>query len=743
MSIVLKNHFILKKIAVCLGSCLLMTLGHGQELQDFERVDTLDTLMRKSQELRIENKMYEALELASNAATYAHDLKHDHYLSYSYFVMGTIQYEIIDYENAKIHFLKALEFSENTESKVLLPYILQSLANLYYDADQDYENALIYYKRGVDLGRGNVAGNNFIIPLTNLIWTYMDLDRFDEAAIYLKEVDSIARIVPDSIQMGKSTLYLARARNYAHNGDLKKAEEYFEKMFHVLNTEEASWQKGKSYFYQYRAKMYEDFKDYPKAISDLKKFRESEKLVFENARIKNEETAKTQFKVSQYQQELIAAEREKLLLKNIDKNNKTIIYISYIAILLLGGVVFFYYRGYRSKKRSNKILESKNIELQKANAQEEKLSQIKSQFISTISHELRTPLYGIIGISSIFSENKNHSENDKKLLKSLKFSADYLLNLVNKVLTISKIDSGHVALSKSSTNLHLLSKNILGSFEYQSEEKGIEILLEYDQKIPEILLMDSLRVSEILINLIGNAIKFTNKGTIWLRVLLLNSSSENVQIRFEVEDTGIGIPEDQKELIFDEFSQIGSLYDNKQGTGLGLSIVKNLLQLMGSKIYCESEKKKGSKFWFDLSADVQISATDTEHTTAQNLKQNETISASVLLVEDNKINQLVTNNLLKHIGCSCIIAEHGKKAVDLLKKQSFDLVLMDLNMPVMDGMKATILIREFDPDTPIIALTASELSEVREDCLQAGMNDLVNKPLNKENLRDVIKRNLS
>lgn len=743
MSIVLKNHSILKKILPCLLVCLLITLGRAQENLGYKKVDTLDLLMKKSQELRIANKMYEALELASHAATYAHDLNHNHYLSYSYFVMGTIQYEIIDYENAKIHFLRALEFSENTESKILLPYILQSLANLYYDADKDYENALIYYKRGVELGRGNVPANNFIIPLTNLIWTYMDLDRFDEAYVYLKEADSIARIVPDSVQLGKSTLYLARARNYAHLGDLKQAEENFEKMFHVLDTEEVLWYKGKSYFYQYRAKMYEDFKDYPKAIADLKKFRESEKVVFENARIKNEETANIQFKVNQYQQELAAAEREKLLLKNIDKNNKIIIYISYIAILLLGGVVFFYYRGYRSKKRSNKILESKNIELQQANAKEEKLSQIKSQFISTISHELRTPLYGIIGISSIFSENKNHSENDKKLLKSLKFSADYLLNLVNKVLTISKIDSGHVALSKSSTNLKGLSKNILGSFEYQSEEKGIQIRLEYDPKIPEDLLMDSLRVSEILINLIGNAIKFTKNGTIWLRVHLLDRTSEIARIRFEVEDTGIGIPEDQKEMIFDEFAQIGSLYDNKQGTGLGLSIVKNLLQLMGSKIYCESEKEKGSRFWFDLSADIPTHNIDLEKPTDLNPKNDQSLSASILLVEDNKINQLVTNNLLKHIGCSCTIVEHGKKAVDILKKQSFDLVLMDLNMPVMDGMNATLLIREFNNNTPIIALTASELSEVREDCLQAGMNDLVNKPLNKENLRDVIKRHLS
>ncbi len=731
----------MKKCIVFISLFILSSFIYSQNDIDYVQVDSLDTLIDNAQQLRIENNMYEALELAFKAVTYAHELNHDHYLSHAYFVMGTIQYELIDYENAKIHSLKALEYSEKTKSKRILPYILQSLANIYYDDNGDYENALIYYKRGVDLARGKVPGNNFLIPLCNLIWTYMDLNRFEEAVPYLKEVDSIARVVPDNIQLGKSYLYLVRARNYAHFGDIKKAEENFERTFKLLEKEDKHWLKGKSYFYQYRSQMYQDIGAYDKAIADLKKFNENEYKVYKNARLKSQEIAKIRFKVDEYEQRLKDSEREKKLLQSIDKNNKTIILISIFSLVSLIGIIFFYYRGYRSKKKSSEVLRLKNIELGEAKSAAEKLSKIKSQFISTVSHELRTPLYGVIGISSLLLENNNHSENDRKLLSSLKISADYLLNLVNKVLKISKIDAAETGLTKTPTNLFSLSKNILQSFDFQSSEKNNELLLEYDRSIPNPVDTDSLRISEILINLIGNAIKFTENGKVWLRITLESTDNKMASIKFEVEDTGIGVPDDQKEYIFEEFSQIGSVYENKQGTGLGLSIVRSLVQMMDGRIHFESTKNEGSKFYFYLDLEISEQFDNIEDKPASE-ETISTLNSKILVAEDNKINQLVTKNLLKTIGCNCVIVENGAEAVEVLKKQSFDLILMDINMPILDGMEATLEIRKFDSTTPIVALTASELSEIEEECRQAGMNDLINKPFNKVDLRNIIQRNL-
>lgn len=718
--------------------CTLCTFS--QEKPSYKYNDSLFNLIRKSEELRVANKMYESLEYAFKAVDYGIELKNDHYISHGYFLMGTVQYEIIDYENATKNYLKALEYTEKTKDKLLLPYILHSLGNIYYDGNNDFESALDYYKRAVQLVKKSSHIEQYQVPLHNLIWTYMDLDRYDEASLYLKEADSIDSSIPDSVLVDRSSLYLLRARSYAHQGNIARAEEYFDKSFEYLQ-DESYWPKGKSYFYQYRAEMYENIGDYPRALADLKLLQANERKVFENARSKGNETVTFRSKVDRYEKKLALAQREKDLLVDLDKNNKLIIFISTAALLLLAVAFFFYYRGYQSKKKVTEILEIKNSELYEAKSQAEKLSKIKSQFISTISHELRTPLYGVVGISSILLENEKQSDKDKKLLNSLKFSADYLLDLVNNVLKVSKIDSEEKELIKTPTDVHSLTQNILQSFEYQAQKKGNELILKFNPSIPKLLNIDALRTSEVLINLLGNAIKFTEQGKIWLRIKLISKDGSKVILRFEVEDTGMGVPEDQKEYIFEEFSQIGSVYDNKQGTGLGLSIVKNLIEVMGSQIYFESKKGVGSMFYFELDTDIpeslEIPDKDEESS------EQDSISANILVAEDNKINQLVTKNLLKNIGCECTIVANGIEAVQAVKKDTFDLVLMDINMPVMDGMRATIEIREFNTSIPIIALTASELSEVSDDCKKAGMNDLINKPLNKKDLQYAIERNIT
>lgn len=730
----LKKNFVVILVAV------LSLSAFSQEKSAFVKIDSLEVLLQASDSLRSKNDMYQSLEYSFQAVNYANKLKNDYYISYGYFLMGIVQYEIIDYENSIKNLLKSLEYCEKTKEKILLPYILNQLANIYYEANKDYDNAIKYYKKAVVLGKKNPHIQQYRIPLHNLIWTYMDVNRFEDASPYLKEADSIEATFADSLQIDKSSFYIIKGRNYAHNGEIEKAEVYFGKSFEYFK-DNTYWPQGKSYLYQYRSKMYEDIGDYQKAAADLKSLRANDLKIFETSKIKTKEITKIRFKVDQYEQELEAANREKTLLLDIDKNNKRIIFISLTALVLLGVVVFFYYKAYQSKKNISEILKIKNSELSEANSKAEKLSKIKSKFISTVSHELRTPLYGVVGISSLLLEDETKNEKDKKLLNSLKFSADYLLDLVNKVLKVSKIDSKKSELIHTATDLFSLSQNILQSFEYQSNKKENRLILEYDDTIPKFLNIDALRLSEIVINLLGNAIKFTSKGTIWLRVKLISTDSKIACIRYEVEDTGVGIPEDQKEYIFEEFSQIGSIYDNKQGTGLGLSIVKNLVQTLGSQIHFESKKNIGSLFYFDI--DVEIAENPGDQKNNRETKQTEEkISATILVAEDNKINQLVTKNLLKNIGCDCTIIENGIEAVEIMKKESFDLVLMDINMPVMDGMQATIEIRQFNKITPIIALTASELSEVADDCMKAGMNDLINKPLNKNDLRNIIYKNL-
>lgn len=716
-----------------------------QEYNEESKTDNLDYLLKMSNNSMIQNEMVEALEYAYKAATYSHQLESNYYLSYSYLTIGNIQYKILDYENSKRNMFKALDYAELSESQEMLPYILQSLGNLYYESDRDYENALMYYKRGLAYARDKVPEKNLLIPLYNIAWTYMDLNRYEEAYPYLIEAEKISQATPDDEKTDFSSNYLLNARKNVHDGNIKKAKEYFDKTYKALITYEKNWIKGMSYFYEYRSQMYEKIGDHENALADQKKFYKNELKVFENARLKSEEISVIRSKLDRYEQELEASIREKELLQNIQRNNITIIYISLLVLLLLIIAVFFYYRSYKSKKLSNEILESKNLQLLEAKTKEEKLSKVKSQFISTITHELRTPLYGIIGISAILSDNKRRSEKDRKLLSSLKFSADYLLDLVNKVLKISKLDSEKsekTVLTPTPTNLFSLCENIIESFEYQAKQKGNKFSLNFDATIPHQLEIDTLRLSEILINLIGNGNKFTDQGNISLEVEMKQQTENDALVYFEVSDTGIGIPEDQKDIIFEEFTQIGSVYDNKQGTGLGLSIVKNLIHIMGSEIHFDSEKGKGSKFYFTLKFSISNSLSKFASSDCLNALTETLPSARILVAEDNKINQLVTQNLLANINCKSTIVENGIEAVNLVKEQDFDLILMDINMPIMDGMKATQKIRTFNKSIPIIALTAAEIEEVEKACKEVGVTDLLNKPLTKLDLKDAIHRNL-
>lgn len=247
-------------------------------------------------------------------------------------------------------------------------------------------------------------------------------------------------------------------------------------------------------------------------------------------------------------------------------------------------------------------------------------------------------------------------------------------------------------------------------------------------------------MSEVLINLIGNSSKFTENGKVWLRIKIHSIEENFVNLKYEIEDTGLGIPENKKDFVFEKFSQVDRESNKLEGTGLGLTIVKNLLGIMDSQIHLESKEGRGTKFWFDLRLEI-LEDNDNKNADIANSGTAKT-NKKILVAEDNKINQIVTKNLLNLIGYECVIVENGFNAIQTVKKESFDLILMDLNMPYVDGNEATRRIRQFDADIPIVALTAAELGEVKEKCIAIGMNDIINKPLNKNDLKNIIEKNL-
>ncbi|MFN3753763.1 ATP-binding protein [Flavobacterium sp.] len=426
------------------------------------------------------------------------------------------------------------------------------------------------------------------------------------------------------------------------------------------------------------------------------------------------------------------------------KTNKFVKLISILAIALISILSLLSLSLYKNniiRTRSNELLQEKNLELQMAKEKAEKASKARAEFLSTVSHELRTPLNAINGITHLLIED-NPKQNQLHYLNSLKFSGNYLLTFINEILEINRIDSNNIEIEYIDFNLKQLLTDIQNSMNEIASKNNNKFTLDIDEKIPEIVLGDPTKLSQIFINLINNALKFTQNGEVNVIAKLVDQGSDFTRINFEIRDTGIGIPEEKQETIFDSFSQ-GSIEINRKygGTGLGLTIVKKLVDLLGGEIGLKSEVGLGTSFAFELNLlngsqkvqpEKQIFYTD-----------DILVGKNVLVVEDNKINQMVTKKMLENKGMKCKIVDNGEEAIEVMRaKNDFDLVLMDVHLPGINGTIATQNIREFETKKPIIALTAISLNENREMLLSFGMTDVITKPFEPENFYRVIAQNL-
>jgi PAS domain S-box-containing protein len=377
-------------------------------------------------------------------------------------------------------------------------------------------------------------------------------------------------------------------------------------------------------------------------------------------------------------------------------------------------------------------------ELFLAKEKAEQASNIKSQFLSIMSHEIRTPMNAVIGMAHLLIED-NPRADQLENLRTLQFSAENLLGLINDILDYSKIDSGKVELEKVSFELNNVFNRILHSYSYQAREKSLEILFEADPSLPKNLIGDPVRLGQIVNNLVSNAVKFTEQGNVRIRLTNEKEDDDFISIRFDFEDTGIGIPKEKLEQVFEAFTQASAATTRKYGgTGLGLAIVKRLVELFGSKIKAVNRPDGGTKFTFTIifektkSSDVLSPKGNSDgYKTLQNTR--------VLVAEDNLVNQIMIKKFLNKWGVGeVVIANDGNEAISAFEKQDFNLILLDLQMPEKDGFQVAEFVRSF-PDSkkkniPIIALTASSLIEVKEQLEKVGMDDYIPKPFNPDNL---------
>jgi len=389
----------------------------------------------------------------------------------------------------------------------------------------------------------------------------------------------------------------------------------------------------------------------------------------------------------------------------------------------------------------NDLSERKRVESELILAKEkaEEATRAKALFLSTMSHEIRTPMNAVIGVTHLLSED-NPREDQLSNLNILKLSADNLMTLINDVLDFSKIEAGKVELESIDFNFRNFINNVAAGFHMKANEENLDFIVEVDPKIPAHLMGDPTRLSQIVTNLCGNAIKFTDEGSVSLKVNFSSFKNDNIKLQFEISDTGIGIPADKKDQIFESFSQADSnttrLYG---GTGLGLAITGKLIELMNGTISVESELDKGTSFFVDVELKTSMKSAQQVNFNDDYFKECSKIEGlHVLVAEDNPMNVLIIKQFLKKWNVTYEVAKNGQSALDKIQEEDFDMVLMDLQMPIMDGYAASENIRKLEAnkykEIPIIAVTASAFNEIRGKVLAAGMNDFVTKPINPEEL---------
>ncbi len=646
----------------------------------------------------------------------------EYYLKgYSYNLLGKIHFLNKEYKQAlKEYKIAELFIKELEEDSELIIDVNNNIALVYLEGFNKPARALKRIKHIYENSKNLNSDYKHSLEL-NLANIYLKTRNYRKAHRLLKKCHKYFSQNAEHISELLLT-YLSFGEYYKIHNNYNSAIRHFEKAASIAEKNKMSREAMNIY------KKYEEllvkFGRQDRAYAILKKYTKHHETALETEKLET----------NQFKEKLVVSNKNNSIQTQKAKQSKTVSIFT-LSLLILCLILFcFFIYNHRKTKVLGESLAIRNKELKISKEKSDRLAAVKTKFISTVSHELRTPLYGVVGLSSILMERIKDEENHK-FIKLMKFSADHLLNLINDVLQVTKMESYEISLDKSAYNIKSLADDIKNSFEYQADKNGNTLHLNFDPDIPHYLIGDSVRLSQIFINLISNANKFTKNGDIWLNFVNPIIKDNKVKITFEIKDNGRGIPIDKQGIIFDKFSQANSK-DHTTGTGLGLHIVKNLVNLHGGDIQIKSSPGKGSMFYFSIS--FEIDSTTQEKNQINNLKKyiklKNTEDYNILIVEDNKINQIVTQNVLKTKGFNSSIASDGLIAIEMVKENRYDLILMDLNMPNMGGMESTKIIREFNPDVPIIALTASDTQDTVQAILNpdSGFNDFLRKPYKNE-----------
>lgn len=740
------------KTNVVFSFLLISSFFYSFGNSDREIINQIDSINTLGLNYYKKNDIANSFNEFNKAIKIADSLNDDYGNAVANFTLGKIYMRMHKYNNAEASFLKMQKLAIKIEDNYLIASSYLNLGKLYSVFKTSNDVAPLFNKaydyaleeEVEDLKNINDKQNILFQINMSLCKTYLDRNKLEDAISYiLRAKNNLQNLPSDNYNTSEFNYYYGV---YYLKGKLfNLANDKFEIAANTLNskaeTQESILLMSKIY------------KDYSLALQKagngdlaygllLKRDEALDK--YNNQEIlRQDNILKSKLQIEIYKQEAKWANEGRVLQEQITQKTESFnIYLSVAAMLLLVSFITLFII-YLSKRRLSKKLKSQNEKLEIAKDLAEESSKLKSRFISNVSHELRTPLYGVVGLTSIMLENNDLNKRDEKYLKSLKYSGDYLLNLINDILHVGKIESNKVELNNTSVNVKSLIEAVTDSFDYGLEESNNKIHISIDDCLPEFVMCDKLRLTQVLFNLIGNSIKFTQNGNIYIKAILLKTNEDNVKIRFEVNDDGPGIPKNKQITIFENFTQLSENNNtNYQGAGLGLSITNKIVSLFDSQIELDSEVGLGSTFSFNVSFKIDFKTIEeTKRKKVKNIFSTYSPkNIKILIAEDNKINQIVTSNLLKKLNFKFDIVDNGLKALEAFKSDTYDLVLMDVNMPIMNGIEATLEIRKIDNQVPIIALTASQQDELTENKLDTGFDEIITKPFDNDLFFSTIRR---
>ncbi|MDI1256680.1 MAG: response regulator [Flavobacterium sp.] len=720
----------MKNIITILLLLLATQIGFSQATAITEKKKIEDLISKSGKYFK--NAEYEkALDISKLALLRSLKFNDESLIAQSYNAIGVIYDEFSQSSRAIEFYNKALLHVNNTDNDALKDWIYSNLGSVYYYSKIDVKKGIVYYEKSLEFAQKINDSAQITYTKLNIASAYFSINEFEPGMRYVKEVESY--IDRKGEEEARLSYYTLNGIYFSNHNNPKLAEAYFFKSIAIGKKNMPTFLVNT---YQNLYEHYDLYKNKTQAAFYRNKYDSLNKSLYPEENISKLNDAALQIELDENKHQLEKIETANELNQKKINDSKIISILFSIILIVLLLLVYTLYRNNNSKKKLNSELTLANNELRIAKEKAEEISQLKTQFVATISHELRTPLYGVIGITNMFlDEHKEHLNNEH--LHSLKFSARYLLALVNDILQINKMEEKKIVLENTTFNLQSELNTIVNSLTFIADKNDNSLRIEIDPAIPEFLIGDELRLSQILMNLISNALKFTHNGEVIVTANLDNVIDKTHYIMFTVKDNGIGIAKHDQEKIFDKFVQIERKDGDYQGTGLGLTIVQRLIELFNSKLYLESGEGAGTTFSFTIGFTPDDTLEKGMVAKIVTVDFDKRIF-NILVVEDNKINQMVTKRIIERYHHICVLADNGYDALELLQHEKFDIILMDINMPMINGYETSRRIRDFGITTPIIALTAFDKNEVEPQAILSGIDGVIIKPFDPSELFELI-----